>query len=108
MKMFGKIKSFPIFMKIGRSERSHIEMIILEYKHLPMTDKEVISDTIYMFMKIISLEPYVDQSFFFSHCISHKVVSNRKHLKLIIILHDSNEFHYSSIFFYTHLYHISI
>ncbi len=42
-------------MKIGRSERSHIEMIILEYQHPPMTDKGVISDTIYMFMKIISL-----------------------------------------------------
>jgi hypothetical protein len=38
----GKIKSFPIFMKIGRSERSHIEMIILEYQHPPMTDKRVI------------------------------------------------------------------
>jgi len=65
MKIFGKIKSFPIFMKIGRSERSHIEMIILEYQHHQMIDKGIISDTIYMFMKIISLEPYVDQSFFF-------------------------------------------
>jgi len=37
----GKIKSFPIFMKIGGSERSHMEMIILEYQHPPMTDKKV-------------------------------------------------------------------
>jgi hypothetical protein len=31
-------------MKIGGSERSHKEMIILKYQHHPITDKGVISD----------------------------------------------------------------
>jgi len=42
--IFGKIKSFPIFMKIGGSERSHMEIIILKYQHHPITDKGVISN----------------------------------------------------------------
>jgi hypothetical protein len=44
MKIFGKIKSFPIFTKIYGIERSHMEMIILEYQHPPITDKRVISN----------------------------------------------------------------
>jgi len=40
----GKIKSFPIFMKIGGSKRSHMEMIILKYQHPLMTDKGVINN----------------------------------------------------------------
>jgi len=52
MKIAGKIEILPIFMKIGESERSLIEIIIFKYQHPLIRDLSVIM--IYVYMKIIS------------------------------------------------------